>query len=229
MTTMQDREKAFEKKFVLDQELKFKAEARRNKMLAEWAAGKLGLTGPAIDDTMYGVFFEDINYAADGGLYAELVRNRSFEFLPVDNRCYTGLTGWTPRGEGGGNGTAAAVNDGSRLNERNRTYLQLTLANTAGGTYGVSNSGWNNGVALEAGKRYDFSVWARSDTSGGTPLTVSVRDEAGATSYADPVKVQVNGDTWKKYAGTFTASSTTDSLYSVSPVYTNAPLSVSSR
>ncbi|MFC7273818.1 hypothetical protein ACFQS1_07500 [Paractinoplanes rhizophilus] len=46
----------------------------------------------AIGDQMYGVFFEDINFAADGGLYAELVRNRSFEFLPVDNSSYTGLT-----------------------------------------------------------------------------------------------------------------------------------------
>ena len=51
---------------------------------------------PEINDSMYGVFFEDINFAADGGLYAELVRNRSFEFLPVDNRSYTGLTAWTP-------------------------------------------------------------------------------------------------------------------------------------
>ncbi|MFE6646264.1 alpha-L-arabinofuranosidase C-terminal domain-containing protein [Nocardioides sp. NPDC057772] len=170
-----------------------------------------GASGPEISDTMYGVFFEDINYAADGGLYAELVRNRSFEFLPVDNRSYTGLTAWTPRAVGGGAGTATPVNDGSRLNERNRTYLQLSLANAGGGTYGVSNSGWNNGVALEAGKRYDFSVWARSDAVGGTPLTVSLRDESGARAYADPVRLQVNGDTWKKYAGTFTASATTDS------------------
>ncbi|MEU0264499.1 alpha-L-arabinofuranosidase C-terminal domain-containing protein [Nocardioides sp. NPDC006303] len=170
-----------------------------------------GQPGPEISDSMYGVFFEDINYAADGGLYAELVRNRSFEFLPADNRSYTGLTAWTPRGEDGGSGTAAPVDDGSRLNERNRTYLQLSLANTAGGTYGVSNGGWNNGVALEAGKSYDFSVWARSDTAGGTPLTVSLRDETGATSYADPVRIQVNGDTWKKYTGTFTATSKTDS------------------
>src|SRR3954469_10573847 len=57
-------------------------------------------TGPAIADSMYGVFLEDINFAADGGLYAELVRNRSFEFLPVDNQSYTGLTGWTPAGYG---------------------------------------------------------------------------------------------------------------------------------
>src|SRR4051812_2795990 len=54
--------------------------------------------GAAIDDAMYGVFFEDINYAADGGLYAELVRNRSFEFRPVDNQSWNGLTGWTPTG-----------------------------------------------------------------------------------------------------------------------------------
>ncbi|MBT8223980.1 MAG: hypothetical protein HKP61_09210, partial [Dactylosporangium sp.] len=52
--------------------------------------------GASIGDSMYGVFFEDINFAADGGLYAELVRNRSFEFLPVDNASYTPLTGWTP-------------------------------------------------------------------------------------------------------------------------------------
>src|SRR5690242_910018 len=58
-------------------------------------------SGPEINDRMYGVFFEDINYAADGGLYAELVRNRSFEFLPADNGSFTGLTAWTPTGTGG--------------------------------------------------------------------------------------------------------------------------------
>src|ERR687890_1099459 len=65
--------------------------------------------GPAIADSMYGVFFEDINFAADGGLYAELVRNRSFEFLPVDNAGYHGLTAWTPTASSGGSGTATTV------------------------------------------------------------------------------------------------------------------------
>src|SRR5690349_7174492 len=69
--------------------------------------------GPTIADSMYGIFFEDINYAADGGLHGELVRNRSFEFLPVDNSSFTGLTAWTPSG-----GTATTVNDDARLNER---------------------------------------------------------------------------------------------------------------
>ncbi len=51
-------------------------------------------TGASISDTMYGIFYEDINYAADGGLYAELVRNRSFEFNTTDNGTFTGLTAW---------------------------------------------------------------------------------------------------------------------------------------
>src|SRR6266508_4097488 len=52
--------------------------------------------GPAISDTMYGIFFEDINRAADGGLYAELVQNRSFEYDRVDNAAFTPLTSWAP-------------------------------------------------------------------------------------------------------------------------------------
>ena len=50
MTTFDDREKSYERKFALDEELKFRSEQRRNKLLAEWAGGKLGLSGPAVDD-----------------------------------------------------------------------------------------------------------------------------------------------------------------------------------
>lgn len=50
MTTFEDREKGYEKKFAHDAELKFKAESRRNKMLAEWAGAKLGVTGAALED-----------------------------------------------------------------------------------------------------------------------------------------------------------------------------------
>src|SRR4051812_44688708 len=55
-------------------------------------------SGAKIDDTMYGVFFEDINRAADGGLYAELVQNRSFEYSTADNNSYTPLTSWATTG-----------------------------------------------------------------------------------------------------------------------------------
>lgn len=69
--------------------------------------------GPAISDTMYGIFFEDINRAADGGLYAELVQNRSFEYDPADNASYTSFTGWAPKA-----GNPQVVDDEGRLNER---------------------------------------------------------------------------------------------------------------
>jgi alpha-L-arabinofuranosidase len=165
--------------------------------------------GPAIADSMYGVFFEDINFAADGGLYAELVRNRSFEFLPVDNGSYTGMTAWTPGAEAGGAGTAAPVNDDARLNERNRTYLKLALTNPTGGRYGVTNAGYNTGVALNRGATYDFSAWARTDAPGGTPLSVVLRDAAGEPA-SSPAEIVVRGDAWARYRVSVKATSTTD-------------------
>ncbi|CAM5620638.1 hypothetical protein SGLAM104S_03113 [Streptomyces glaucescens] len=75
-------------------------------------------TGATIDDTMYGVFFEDINRAADGGLYAELVQNRSFEYSTADNTSYTPLTSWTV------DGTAQVVDDAS-LAQRAQPQLPL--------------------------------------------------------------------------------------------------------
>ncbi|MEE6258711.1 alpha-L-arabinofuranosidase C-terminal domain-containing protein [Plantactinospora sonchi] len=166
-------------------------------------------TGPSINDRMYGVFFEDINLAADGGIYAELLRNRSFEFLPVDNPAYTGLTGWTTGAEGGGSGTATTVDDNARLNERNRTYLRLALASPDGGRYGVTNAGFHTGIALTAGARYDFSVWARTDAPDGTPLAVTLHDPNGQP-LGGALTRTVRGDTWIRYAGTLTATRTTD-------------------
>jgi hypothetical protein len=66
MTTFDDRERAFEKKFSIDQELKFKAHARCNKLLAEWAAGKLGLSGPEVGDYIKAVVKADLT--GDGAL-----------------------------------------------------------------------------------------------------------------------------------------------------------------
>ncbi|GGX37908.1 alpha-L-arabinofuranosidase C-terminal domain-containing protein [Streptomyces chartreusis] len=149
--------------------------------------------GAAIDDTMYGVFFEDINRAADGGLYAELVQNRSFEYSTDDNRSYTPLTSWTVEGAG------EVVNDAGRLNERNRNYLSLSAGSS------VTNAGNNTGIRVEQGKRYDFSVWARA--GGGSTLTVALKDAAGALATARQVAVKGG---WAKYRATFTATRTSN-------------------
>ena len=69
MTTFDDREKGFEKKFAHDQDLKFKAEARRNKALAEWAGAKMGLIGPGLEDYVKAVRKADL--AAKGVTVAD--------------------------------------------------------------------------------------------------------------------------------------------------------------
>ncbi|MEU0413091.1 alpha-L-arabinofuranosidase C-terminal domain-containing protein [Streptomyces griseorubiginosus] len=148
--------------------------------------------GARIDDTMYGVFFEDINRAADGGLYAELVQNRSFEYSTADNTSYTPLTSWTV------DGTAQVVNDSGRLNERNRSYLSLGAGSS------VTNAGYNTGIHVEAGKKYDFSVWARADSR--TALTVSLQDADGSLATARTVAVTRSG--WAQYKVTLTATRT---------------------
>ncbi|WP_112267089.1 alpha-L-arabinofuranosidase C-terminal domain-containing protein [Lentzea terrae] len=153
--------------------------------------------GASIDDTMYGVFFEDINRAADGGLYAELVQNRSFEYDKADNANYTSLTSWAPH-----SGTVDVFDDSGRMNERNRRYLKLGLP------AGVINSGYNTGIAIKEGQRYDFSVWARTDQAA-TPLTATITDPAGHP-LGDPVQVQVKGDGWTRYSGSVRAKKSTN-------------------
>jgi hypothetical protein len=72
MTTFDEREKAHEKKFVLDQELKFRAEARRNKLLGEWAAQKLGLTGAAVDEYVKAVRKADLLQKGDEDVFRKI-------------------------------------------------------------------------------------------------------------------------------------------------------------
>ncbi|MGW2345257.1 alpha-L-arabinofuranosidase C-terminal domain-containing protein [Streptomyces sp. NPDC001661] len=142
-------------------------------------------SGAAIDDTMYGVFFEDINRAADGGLYAELVQNRSFEYSTADNASYTPLTAWRT------SGAAKVVDDDGRLNARNRNYLSLAAGASA------TNSGYGTGYTLKKGATYDFSLWARGDSE----LTVTLADADGAL--AAPRKIRMRGG-WAQYRATFT-------------------------
>ena len=75
MTTFDEREKSFEKKFAMDQDLKFKAEARRNKLIGEWAAGKLGLTGAAVEDYVKSVRKADLASKGDEDVLQKVVND----------------------------------------------------------------------------------------------------------------------------------------------------------
>ena len=167
-------------------------------------------TGPAIDPAMYGAFFEDINQGADGGIYAELVQNRSFEFNSGDNRSFTPMTAWETLRRGS-DGTVGVVNDDNRLNENNRNYLQVDATSAGAGSgagVGVRNSGWNAGQKLEAHKKYDYSVWARTSNPAGSTLAVTLETPEGAR--LDIATIKVKGDSWAKYTVTLSPKSSTD-------------------
>ena len=146
---------------------------------------------------LFGIFFEDINHAADGGLYAELVQNRSFEFDPVDNPAYNGLTAWKKSGK-----VSWQVMDQGGLNEQNPHWLRVETAE--GGT--IENCGFGAGMFVEAGKQYRFSVFAGFDGAGETAhLNVAVRDAATKEICAGG-SVMVCGTAWKRYEIVMTAS-----------------------
>ena len=151
-------------------------------------------TGASISDDMFGIFYEDINYAADGGLYAELVRNRSFEFNTSDNGSFTGLTAWQVLDRSGAGTNGTVVDDATRLNAMNRNHLRL---NAAAAGDGVRNIGYNNGFAVKAGATYEGYLWARSTTA--QPLTVRLENAAGDATVASATVALDGSDTWRKY------------------------------
>ena len=111
--------------------------------------------GARISPTMYGVFFEDINFGADGGLYAELVKNRSFEFPDP-------LMGWSEVKRGRATGSIRVL-DQDPLNAANPHYLLLT-SDGAFGDYGIVNDGFQ-GIGVLRGKEYVFSTFVRGGSA----------------------------------------------------------------
>ena len=141
--------------------------------------------GAAIQPTMYGLFFEDINYAADGGLYAEMVKNRSFEF-PQN------LQGWVTFG-------GVELRDDGPF-ERNPHYVRLTPASHAHKHSGIENEGFF-GVAVKKGEEYRFSVWARVSDGGTAKLKVVIADTKSQEESQNIATAHLTVDSkeWKKY------------------------------
>lgn len=149
---------------------------------------------------LYGIFFEDINHAADGGLYGELVRNRSFEFSKIDNQSYRPTTAWE-KVEKGGAKLSYFVENKNTIGGGNDNYLVLEVYETGGGA-GMKNYGYGTGIPVMSGKSYDFSIFARCADK---PMKMSaVLESADGKVYARE-SFTAEGDTWKKYSLTLTA------------------------
>ena len=138
----------------------------------------------AVQPIMYGIFFEDINYAADGGLYGELVKNRSFEFPDA-------LMGWKAFGK------FEVKNDGPF--ERCPHYVVLNYSGHNDTATGLQNEGYF-GIGIEKDEEYRFSVWAKT-VSGDANVEVSLVDESTMEEHQEfaTAELKVSGNEWKKY------------------------------
>ena len=168
--------------------------------------------GPMISPTHYGIFYEDINHAADGGLYAELIRNRSFE----DDTMFSGrgmarrrtqdgqnvpapqqtrITGWHVNGN-----ITLSLTQQNLLNDVQHNALNVKVEPSGGW---VSNEGfW--GINAVKGRKYKLSFWAKSDAGYSSDVTFQLMKENTVPVAAATVKLKLDKK-WKKYTAEFTA------------------------
>lgn len=150
--------------------------------------------GAEIQPTMYGLFFEDINYGADGGLYAEMIKNRSFEF-PQN------FMGWNTFGN------VSLKDDGPF--EKNPHYVRLSNPGHRHKRTGLDNEGFF-GVAFRKGEEYRFSVWARCAKDAPSKIRVELIDpkSMGETQVLAKQNIEVSSPEWQKYTVILTPSET---------------------
>nr|MBP7471539.1 carbohydrate binding domain-containing protein [Prevotella sp.] len=140
--------------------------------------------GAPIQSTMYGIFFEDINFGADGGLYADLIENRSFEFP-------NHLMGWETFGN-------VSVNDFKPAFEHNPHYITLLNPGHNQKFTGVENKGFF-GIGLKKGMDYEFSAYARINDLQGKPVKIRVELVDDKDNVIAKHGISIEANQWKKY------------------------------
>src|SRR5450755_1346086 len=150
-----------------------------------------------VQPAMWGIFFEDINFGADGGMYAELIKNRSFEFsMP--------LMGWTVHQNKFNEGSVLVLNR-QEENISNPRFVRITK-NDANDTLSLTNEGFR-GMGIKKGLRYDFSILCRQQTPG-LKLHIELLNAAGNLIGSTTLSPSPSGKEWKKEAVSFTSTDT---------------------
>lgn len=155
----------------------------------------------AISPLLIGIFFEDINYAADGGLYAELVQNRDFEYSSRDGsrEGWDATYAWSVWEEG--QSAAVSIATEAPLHANNPHYAVLSVSRPAG--VSLRNDGFD-GIVLKRGERYDFSLFGRvPEGSRGGKVKVSLKDREG--NEVASAFVSVTSKSWKRQQAVLTA------------------------
>jgi len=148
-----------------------------------------------IQPTMWGVFFEDINFAADGGIYAELVKNRSFEFAKPQ-------MGWKVLKPDTTEGIL--IINQSETNPSNPRFARFTIAEGEK-SFGISNGGFR-GMGIKQGLQYHFSVLARQATGNALKMRIELVNSKG--EIIGTANLSPDSKDWKKYAVSFQSTAT---------------------
>lgn len=172
--------------------------------------------GKAISDELIGIFFEDISSAADGGLYAELIQNGSFEFNLTERDGWGAGTAWQTIRPGHSLGYSEVRMD-APIHPNNPTYMRLNIERTkefydykGWKGFGLQNQGFD-GISVKAGAKYDFSVFLRNVKGEAKQVRIALVEPQGWGK--DPkllaeTTITADANTWKKYEATLTASET---------------------
>ena len=174
-----------------------------------------GTPGAHVSPMLYGIMTEEINYSYDGGLYAELVRNRSLKEDTKEPVHYQLVQ------EKGGTG-GIALDPATPFNDRIATSLKLTVTQAAGNQrVGISNEGfW--GIPVRPNTRYRASFYAKADRNFKGPLTVAIASNDGATVFATGTVPRITAD-WKKYEVALTTGKATPSVENHFVITAGAP------
>ena len=171
--------------------------------------------GKAISDELIGIFFEDISSSADGGLYAELLQNGSFEFNPGERDGWGAGTAWRQVRPGHSLGTMFVRKD-NPIHPNNPTYMRLHTERVkefydykGWKGYGLQNDGFD-GISVKAGEKYDFSMFCRNIGADKQVRIALVEPQRGPQ---DPkllaeATIDVTDKAWKQYSAVLTPDST---------------------
>lgn len=151
---------------------------------------------------LFGIFFEDLNHAGDGGLYGELIQNRAFEYNTVDNQAFHALTAWEIIGNE--EDIELEIASQNPVNKKNPHYLAMHLK-SSGVKAGIQNLGFNTGIPLKKDVTYLFSCYAKSSQETDISLEVSFKSREGKNYLSKDFKINTE---WEKYELELTAPCT---------------------
>jgi alpha-N-arabinofuranosidase len=164
--------------------------------------------GKKISPDLFGLFFEDINYSADGGLYAELVQNRSFEYSPTDRPEWNPFSFWEYITPGFSYGSISAET-GSPVHPNNPHYIVLNIEHVGdGGGVGIKNSGFD-GMVIRAGDKYNLSMFVSQLSSEPVSISVSLQNRKGRLLAESSFSTSARE--WKKHSATLVPKESNDS------------------